>query len=143
MNRTPRLLLALGAWLAGAAVRTAAAAAPPVPPAPPALSGPELRCGWFDNPTPGNAWLTDRQAQWVIGIQGGHQADGDWPDIPDAQWVFTNGHYGYGCACLRVLVDPRTHEIQRILHATARPLKACEQDRTLPRRRPGADAAQR
>ena len=130
------LLLALLAWLGGAVtVATPAALA--------ASSGPELRCGWFDNPTPGNAWLSDRQAEWVVGIQGGHQADGDWPDFPDAQWVPTNGHYGYGCACLRVLVDARKHEIERILGATVRPLKACEQDRALPRRPPGADAATR
>jgi hypothetical protein len=34
-------------------------------------------CGWFQNPTPGNAWLQDRSAEWVVGIQGGHQAEGE------------------------------------------------------------------
>ena len=28
------------------------------------------RCGWWDNPSPGNVWLTDRQGQWTIAIQG-------------------------------------------------------------------------
>jgi hypothetical protein len=30
------------------------------------------RCGWFDNPTSGNAWLYDRDGEWTVGIQGGH-----------------------------------------------------------------------
>ena len=39
----------------------------------------EMRCGWFSNPTPGNASLYDRDGEWIIGVQGGYQADGDWP----------------------------------------------------------------
>jgi len=31
----------------------------------------ETRCGWFSNPTPANAWLWDREAEWIIGVQGG------------------------------------------------------------------------
>jgi hypothetical protein len=38
-------------------------------------------CGWFENPTPGNASLQDRTGEWVIGIQGGHQDEGDWPEL--------------------------------------------------------------
>lgn len=65
----------------------------------------ETRCGWFSNPTPGNAWLTDRDGEWIVGTQGGAQADGDWPSFADSQWVATNGSYGYGCACMDVSVD--------------------------------------
>src|SRR5678815_3794432 len=50
----------------------------------------ETRCGWFENPTPANAWLVDKNGEWTIGIQGGYQADGDWPNIPERQWVATN-----------------------------------------------------
>jgi len=32
----------------------------------------ETRCGWFDNPTPSNIWLYDREAEWTIGIRGGY-----------------------------------------------------------------------
>ena len=135
MNALTSAVLALAAL----AVCAPAQATPHAPTSP----APVTRCGWFDNPTPGNAWLTDRQAQWVIGVQGGHQADGDWPDFPDDEWVSTNGHYGYGCACLRVIDNPRTHEIRRILRARARPLEACERDPALPRRHPVADSAQR
>lgn len=42
----------------------------------------KVRCGWFENPTPANAWLTDRDGDWIIPVQGGHQANGDWPAFP-------------------------------------------------------------
>jgi hypothetical protein len=94
-----------------------------------------LRCGWFQNPTPGNAWLTDRDGDWLVGVQGGPQADGDWPRFAPARWVRINGHYGYGCACLRAQVqsasqaEPRL--VLRILSAHSRPLQACRNDRRL------------
>ena len=65
----------------------------------------ENRCGWFENPTPGNAWLTDKDGEWLIGAQGGYQAEGDWAEFSDDQWVKTNGYYGYGCTCMQVTVD--------------------------------------
>lgn len=92
----------------------------------------EKRCGWFVNPTPGNAWLIDRHGEWIIGTQGGHQAEGDWPSFSDAQWVKTNVHYGYGCACLDVEADAAEKRVLRILRAKAKPLKACRSDKTLP-----------
>lgn len=56
----------------------------------------ETRCGWFTNPTPANIWLQDREAQWIIGTQGGYQMEGDWPwpNFKKGQWVRTNvGEY--------------------------------------------------
>src|SRR4051812_16771245 len=50
----------------------------------------ETRCGWFDNPTPANATLTDADGEWLISEQGGYQAEGDWPPT-DKSWVHTNG----------------------------------------------------
>ena len=96
-----------------------------------AMSEFETRCGWFSNPTPGNAWLKDRDGEWIIGIQGGHQAEGDWPDFKPKQWIKTNVHYGYGCACLQVKVNRKTHEVLEIKSAYARPLTACRKDRSL------------
>ena len=92
-----------------------------------------MRCGWFSNPTPANASLHDRDAEWIIGVQGGHQAEGDWPEFGPKQWIETNVHYGYGCACLKVRVDPETHRVIEIESATARPLSACRSDRKLKR----------
>jgi Protein of unknown function (DUF4087) len=93
----------------------------------------ETRCGWFDNPTPANASLHDREGEWIISVQGGHQAEGDWPSFGPKQWVETNGHYGYGCACLRVRADRETHRVTEIESARARPLSACRRDRALKR----------
>lgn len=91
----------------------------------------EKRCGWFENPTPGNAWLRDRDGEWIIGVQGGYQAVGDWPAFKDNQWVETNVHYGYGCACMNVATDRRNRRILRIENAFARPLTACRKDKRL------------
>lgn len=100
----------------------------------PAHAAPETRCGWFTNPTPGNAWLTDKAGEWIIASQGGHQADGDWPPegYGKGQWVVTNGtSYGYGCACFKVEADAKTKMVRKILSATAKPLAACRDDKAL------------
>ena len=91
----------------------------------------ENRCGWFSNPTPANAWLEDKDGEWIIGIQGSYQAEGDYPDFADDQWVNTNINYGYGCACMKVKVDYKTHRILEIASATAKPLSACRKDPAL------------
>ncbi|HEV3470737.1 MAG TPA: DUF4087 domain-containing protein [Pyrinomonadaceae bacterium] len=93
----------------------------------------ETRCGWFSNPTPANASLFDRDDEWIVGVQGGHQAEGDWPEFGPRQWVETNVHYGYGCACLRVRVERETNRVLEIESARARPLSACRRDRRLRR----------
>lgn len=39
----------------------------------PAIAAPakvERRCGWFENPTPANATLADRDGLWEIATQG-------------------------------------------------------------------------
>jgi Protein of unknown function (DUF4087) len=98
---------------------------------PPAQSG-VTRCGWFDNPSPGNASLIDAQGEWIIGMQGGHQAKGAWPVFARAQWVRTGtGSHGYGCACLRVQADADSNEVSQIISARARPLSACRADKSL------------
>jgi hypothetical protein len=91
----------------------------------------KTRCGWFSNPTPANAWLYDRDGEWTIGVQGGHQAEGNWPNFKSAQWVRTNGDYGYGCACFQLRLDKQTHNILEIKSARARPLAQCRRDPAL------------
>ena len=93
----------------------------------------ETRCGWFSNPTPANASLSDRDGEWIIGVQGGYQAQGDWPTFGPKQWVETNGHYGYGCACLRLRVNRETHEVIEIESSRSRALSVCRRDRRLKR----------
>jgi hypothetical protein len=89
----------------------------------------ERRCGWWQNPTPANVWLLDKDGEWTVAVQGGHQADGDWPDFK--QWVKVNGNYGYGCACIDVEVDRATKTVLKIVRAQARPLSACRRDKAL------------
>jgi hypothetical protein len=97
-------------------------------------SGPvETRCGWFSNPTPANASLHDREDEWIISVQGGYQAEGDWPEFGPKQWVETNVHYGYGCACMRLQVNRAEHEVVKIERAWAKPLSVCRKDRSLKR----------
>jgi hypothetical protein len=91
----------------------------------------ETRCGWFSNPTPGNAWLDDASGSWTIGAQGGYQANGDWPDFKPSQWKKTNGEYGYGCACMTVTTNKSEMHILKILKAWPRPLSACRSDKKL------------
>ena len=91
------------------------------------------RCGWFQNPSPGNAWLIDKDGEWIVGVQGGHQAEGDWPDFDRVGWISTNRSYGYGCACLAVIVKAQSHDILRIIRSTAQPLKTCVRDKRLPK----------
>ena len=93
----------------------------------------ETRCGWFSNPTPANASLYDRDGEWIIGVQGGYQAKGDWPNFGPKQWVETNVHYGYGCACLRARVDRETSRVIEIVSARPRALSVCRRDRPLRR----------
>lgn len=93
----------------------------------------ETRCGWFSNPTPANASLHDRDGEWIISVQGGYQAEGDWPSFAPKQWVETNGHYGHGCACMRVRVNREEQRVLAIESARARPLSVCRRDRALKR----------
>ncbi len=116
----------------------AAPAAPatpaPVPAAVAASAKGVRRCGWLANPTPANWWLTDSEGQWVLGSQGADQAPGmdEMPDMSTAGWVETNGHYGYGCACMTITADSEG-QVTRIADARPKPLKQCRSDRKLPK----------
>jgi hypothetical protein len=130
MNKTfvkPGLMIVICLLLAFAALVSARPGSPRAP----AVEQFETRCGWFSNPTPANASLHDRDGEWVIGVQGGYQAEGDWPSFKSGQWVETNGHYGHGCACLRLRVNRETHRVIEIESARARPLATCRRDRAL------------
>jgi hypothetical protein len=106
----------------------------------PAVNGKALRCGWFDNPTPQNAYLTDRHGTWTLSEQGRpeHTAKGDaWPEFKRSQWVRTNaGSYGYGCACLSMTVDAESGLAREVFTAVAKPLAVCRKDKALKRLEP-------
>ncbi len=101
----------------------------------PSLAGAaERRCGWLENPTPANFSLKDRQGEWVMGEQGGHQAIGmdEIPNLTTGGWVATNGSYGHGCACITGTFDARTRQVVQIYRAEGVPLARCKADRALP-----------
>jgi hypothetical protein len=104
----------------------------------PSLAQAERRCGWYINPTPANVLLEDADGLWRIGTQGGPSA----PGFDDAyagafddrrEWVFTNGSYGYGCAC----VDGEfgavgSEQVRRVTGFQALTLAQCLADPALP-----------
>lgn len=95
----------------------------------------ENRCGWLQNPTPGNYWFTDRDGEWTIQSQGSEGGPSGWDDSPDFStrgWVATNGSYGYGCACMRVETNRRTMRITRFYSGRPVPIAQCRRDRALP-----------
>ncbi|KAB2929521.1 MAG: DUF4087 domain-containing protein [Leptonema illini] len=93
----------------------------------------ERRCGWIDNPTPGNWWIEDSEGSWTISAQGGYQADGEMPDF-ESSWVRTNGFYGYGCGCMTAQVDRKTKRIIRYKDVKVLPLQRCQSDKKLKKR---------
>ena len=107
--------------IAGSAATLALASAAPVE----ALQ----RCGWFDNPAPGNAWLYDRDGEWTVGIQGSHQAKGAWPRLSGSRWVRTGtGSAGYACVCMKIQADAQSQKVARILSSRVQSLAVCRMD---------------
>lgn len=126
LPRTVRRLVHALLW--AGACQLATAGAPPNATA----AAVQNRCGWFDNPTPGNATLVDKDGEWTVGVQGGHQAEGKWPAFSKSRWVQTgNGSAGYGCACLKMSARPGTQEVATIVSARSQPLATCRNDKAL------------
>lgn len=92
----------------------------------------ENRCGWVNNPTPGNWWLTDADGQWTIMTQGSYEAGGmeNIGDISAGDYVATNGNYGYACGCMRVDTDGQG-AVTQIYSFRQRPIGKCENDGAL------------
>lgn len=159
MTRGPRglaaVLLGLAAWAVapmacGAPVAAAPGASEPAPDVDdtavqgglvPRLDaskiGPAVRrCGWWDNPTPGNAWLTDRDGEWTVAMQGMYEAAGRWPDFKPGQQAPRGAPHGHGCTCAMVRADPQTKFVYSVADAKALPLKTCRADPTLKGKEP-------
>ncbi|MCF3640541.1 DUF4087 domain-containing protein [Rhizobium sp. TRM95111] len=102
------------------------------------LAGPanasEMRCGWLQNPTPGNYWLTDRDASWTLLTQGGAEEPAGIEHLPDlsaGDYVRTNGNYGYACACMRVDTDAAENRILAIHSVEQIAIARCRNDASL------------
>lgn len=95
----------------------------------------ENRCGWLVNPTPGNWWLTDKDATWILATQGIEAPDEvmmNVPEFDETEYVASNGNYGYGCACLSVDVDEASQTVVAVHSGKTLPLKRCKADKSLP-----------
>ncbi|MBR0555185.1 DUF4087 domain-containing protein [Ciceribacter sp. L1K23] len=99
----------------------------------------ENRCGWIQNPTPGNYWLDDRDGTWIILSQGSPDEPlgmENFPDISTGDYVAANGNYGYTCGCIQAETegDPRDMgRITAIYSVKLLPLSKCLADRSLPK----------
>lgn len=104
----------------------------------------EKRCGWFDNPSPANAWLVDKDGEWTIAVQMGYQAEGDWPQYLAGEKIDAgNASYGYWCACLEVETDPAKKRITKIISSKAKTLATCREDKSLTYKKNLYDGIQR
>jgi len=103
----------------------------------------EKRCGWYENPTPGNHWFIDRDATWILGVQGKDLATGFWdakrkgPDIWNtASWIKP---YPTVCGCFEGVfgeVDANRYgKVDRIETIEHLSLDRCENDPSLPQMR--------
>ena len=106
-------------------------------------SAKENRCGWIQNPTPGNYWLDDSEGMWVLLTQGSDEEPlgmENFPDISTGDYVASNGNYGYTCGCIQAETERSTDSqdsaagrITAIYGVKLLPLKKCLADPALPK----------
>jgi hypothetical protein len=97
----------------------------------------ERRCGWLENPSPSNWYLTDADSSWIL-MQSSEQEPSASIDIPVFQeekgwFVKTGGSSGYGCACLSVTVNKKTNRVLTASQGKMLPIKTCKDDKKLPK----------
>ena len=101
-----------------------------------AAENPVTRCGWVQNPTPGNWWLTDAEGDWILATQGsdnGAEGMDLIGDISAHDYVMSNGNYGYACGCMKVIANRDTMQVERVLSFRQLPLSKCDRDPNLPK----------
>lgn len=99
----------------------------------PSLYDKDNRCGWLENPTPGNYWLTDKDGDWTISTQGKEGPKGMeyLVGFPSKEFINTNNSYGYGCCYIQSEASKESKEITRIFNFKALPLRVCKKDPSL------------
>lgn len=92
----------------------------------PVLAQPPLRCGWWDNPSPGNVGFIGIDGQWDVAVQGVTPLPGASPRFPEQRWIASGiGSYGYGCVCFRPVLDREQRSVRRYSQLRAQPLSLC------------------
>jgi len=102
----------------------------------------ENRCGWVQNPTPGNYWLDDGEGSWIMTAQGSDIEPLGMENLPDfttGDFVQTNGYYGYACGCIQAETerssdfgDSFVGRISAIYSVKQLPISQCRADKALP-----------
>lgn len=102
----------------------------------------ENRCGWVQNPTPGNYWLDDGEGSWIMTTQGSDIEPlgiENLPDFTTGDFVQTNGYYGYACGCIQAETerssdfgDSFVGRISAIYSVKQLPISQCRADKALP-----------
>ncbi len=103
----------------------------------------ENRCGWIQNPTPGNYWLDDGDGSWMMMAQGSDREPlgmENMPDLTTGDFVKTNGYYGYACGCIKAETersgdfgDSFVGRITAIYGVKQLPISQCRADKALPK----------
>lgn len=96
-------------------------------------------CGWISMPSPQNMYLIDKSGEWIISEMGGHQSEGDWPELSrkKSHWVSSGtGGYGYGCACFKMQIQNDSKNVIKVTNVLAKKISACRNDRNLRRSEP-------
>jgi Protein of unknown function (DUF4087) len=103
----------------------------------------ENRCGWIQNPTPGNYWLDDGEGSWMLMAQGSDEEPLGMENMPDfsaGDFIKTNGYYGYACGCLRADTERSSEfgdgfvgQITAIYSVKQLPISKCRADKALPK----------
>lgn len=107
-----------------------------------ALSAKENRCGWIQNPSPGNYWLDDGEGSWILVTQGSEMEPLGMENMPDftvGDFVQTNGYYGYACGCIEAETERSSEfgdsflgRISAIYGVEQLPISQCRADKALP-----------
>ena len=75
----------------------------------------EKRCGYLVNSTPGNWWIGDADGSWIISEQMGYRADGEIPDISEADgYEEMNISGGVACACVDGVFNHKNNKVVKI-----------------------------
>lgn len=96
----------------------------------------ERRCGWLENPSPSNWYLTDADTSWIL-MEQNEQEPNLSIELPSFReekgwFVKTGGSSGYGCACLSVTVNKKTERVLTASKGKMLPIKTCKNDKKLP-----------
>ena len=100
------------------------------------LSAPARRCGWWDNPTPGNVTFTDRDGDWTVALQAAYEAAGDGPQFARDQEAPRGASHTHGCVCMQARVDRASMFVYSFTDMQPQPLKSCRADPKLKHREP-------